>query len=149
MQQNFDIIKRQSTLQWAQKFLTDIKRTQDEGIVHAERVGFGLKWQLIKSKPGFKELDVDMVDYRFQNSQNRMIIIDQEEVIPMQYIKDSVKMEPTPEAIKVLSQLSDNPKHIVLVISRESKALMHQWYAEKAPMLGLAAEDGFFWRWSS
>jgi len=26
---------------------------------------------------------------------------------------------------------------------------MHNWYAEKAPKLGLAAENGFFWRWNS
>lgn len=26
---------------------------------------------------------------------------------------------------------------------------MHQWYHEKAPYLGIAAENGFFWRWQS
>lgn len=26
---------------------------------------------------------------------------------------------------------------------------MHKWYSKKAPKLGLAAENGFFWRWSS
>lgn len=26
---------------------------------------------------------------------------------------------------------------------------MHQWYSKKAPKLGLAAENGFFWRWIS
>lgn len=26
---------------------------------------------------------------------------------------------------------------------------MHKWYCEKAPKLGLAAENGFFWRWTS
>jgi len=26
---------------------------------------------------------------------------------------------------------------------------MHKWYSNKAPKLGLAAENGFFWRWTS
>ena len=26
---------------------------------------------------------------------------------------------------------------------------MHKWYSQKAPKLGLAAENGFFWRWNS
>jgi len=26
---------------------------------------------------------------------------------------------------------------------------MHSWYGIKAPHLGLAAENGFFWRWNS
>ena len=57
--------------------------------------------------------------------------------------------EPTPEAIKALDHVSSIPQNIVFVISSESKAQMHQWYSKKAPKLGLAAENGFFWRWTS
>jgi trehalose-6-phosphatase len=32
------------------------------------------------------------------------------------------------------------------VISTHKKDKVHRWFAEKAPSLGLAAEDGFFWR---
>ena len=41
------------------------------------------------------------------------------------------------------------PENIVFVVSSESKALMHSWYHTKAPNLGLAAENGQFWRWTS
>ena len=37
----------------------------------------------------------------------------------------------------------------MFVVSTESKKLMHEWYTKRAPMLGLAAENGFFWRWMS
>lgn len=59
------------------------------------------------------------------------------------------KFEPTTEAIQALSLISEDPNNIVFVVSTESKSLMHKWYHEKAPSLGLAAENGFFWRWTS
>jgi trehalose 6-phosphate synthase/phosphatase len=40
-------------------------------------------------------------------------------------------------------------ENIVFVVSTETKQFMHQWYSKGAPMLGLAAENGFFWRWIS
>ena len=59
------------------------------------------------------------------------------------------KYEPTAEAIAALNIISDDPNNIVFMVSTESKSLMHKWYHEKAPSLGLAAENGFFWRFSS
>ena len=57
--------------------------------------------------------------------------------------------EPTPEAIKALDLVSSIPENIVFVISSESRKHMHNWYSKKASKLGLAAENGFFWRWTS
>lgn len=57
--------------------------------------------------------------------------------------------EPTSEVIKALDLISNIPQNIVFVISSESKMHMHKWYSKKAPKLGLAAENGFFWRWTS
>lgn len=57
--------------------------------------------------------------------------------------------EPTQEALEALDAISENPENIVFVVSSESKSLMHQWYNLRTPHLGLAAENGFFWRWTS
>ena len=45
--------------------------------------------------------------------------------------------------------MTKDERNTVFVISSEMKDLMHKWYAEKAPKLGLAAENGFFWRMDS
>lgn len=81
------------------------------------------------------------------NGKKRLIIIDQDGVIPMKTVNGM--HEPTPEAIQALNQISDDKQNIVFVVSTESKSLMHSWYHQKAPRLGLAAENGFFWRWIS
>lgn len=88
-----------------------------------------------------------MLEYSYSRSQKRLIVIDQEGVIPMK-TKNGIS-EPTQEAFEALDAISDDPDNIVFVVSSESKSLMHQWYNIRSPKLGLAAENGFFWRWTS
>lgn len=75
-------------------------------------------------------------------------MIDQDGVIPMKF-RDGRNHEPTNEIVSVLNQLSMDPQNIIFLVSPESKTILHQQYYEKATKLGLAAENGFFWRFSS
>ena len=50
-----------STLKWAHNFLVDMKRAYDPAGSYM-KTGFGLNWQLIKSKRGFKPLDVELLE---------------------------------------------------------------------------------------
>ena len=59
-----------------------------------------------------------------------------------------IKHAPSHEILETLNQLSNDPNSIVFVVSSESKNQMHQWYNDAAPKLGLAAENGAFWRWT-
>ena len=97
MQQSFDYIQKHSTFTWAQKFLIDLKRAYDPVGSGYEKIGFGLNWQIIKSKQGFKEIEVNMLDDIYQDCSNRLIIIDQEGVIPMKTTNG--KLVPTTEAL--------------------------------------------------
>jgi len=114
---------------------------------HYIKIGLGLNWHVIKTKHGFKEINKVMIDDTYQEKKKRFIMIDQEGVIPMKNANG--KLEPSNEAIRMLNRLSDNPLNAVFLISSESKRQMHQWYHNKCPKLGLAAENGFFWRWMS
>lgn len=62
---------------------------------------------------------------------------------------DQSKMEPTTDAVNALNELSKDPKNIVIIISPSSMGQLIKIYSKKAPNLGLAAENGFFWRWNS
>ena len=57
--------------------------------------------------------------------------------------------EPLPAVVQALNDLTKDERNTVFVISSEMKQLMHKWYAQSAPQLGLAAENGFFWRLDS
>ncbi len=51
--------------------------------------------------------------------------------------------------LHVIKELTKDERNTVLVISSHTKEKMHNWYAEACPKLGLAAENGFFWRLDS
>jgi trehalose-6-phosphatase len=55
-------------------------------------------------------------------------------------------LEPSPHVLQVLNELTNDKSNTVFVISNHTKSQMHKWYAEACPLLGLAAENGFFWR---
>ena len=120
-----------------------MKRNEPKKNFYYEKVGLNQNWHIVQFKVGFSELRVDRMANQFIQSHKRLIIIDQEGVVPLR------NGQPTPEAIEALDNISDQPENIVFVVSSEEKRLMHHWYAEKARHLGLAAENGFVWRWES
>jgi trehalose-6-phosphatase len=62
-----------------------------------------------------------------------------------QYLGTS-HLEPDPRILTTLNELTKDERNTVFLISSATKDRMHQWYAEACPALGLAAENGFFWR---
>ena len=57
--------------------------------------------------------------------------------------------EPYPHVLHILNELTKDDRNTILLISSHTKDKMHKWYAEACPRLGLAAENGFFWRLDS
>lgn len=57
--------------------------------------------------------------------------------------------EPLPHVVKALDDISKDERNTVFVISSQTKDLLHKWYAAEAPLVGIAAENGFFWRMDS
>ena len=93
MEQSLAYTHRHSTIRWAQKFLNDLKRADDNIGYQYEKVGLGLDWQIIKFKQGFKELNASILEDSFVCSKKRLIVIDQEGVIPMK-VRNGIS-EPT------------------------------------------------------
>jgi trehalose-6-phosphatase len=54
-----------------------------------------------------------------------------------------------PNVLHILNELTKDERNTVFVISSNTKDKMHRWYAEACPRLGMAAENGFFWRLGS
>ena len=112
------------------------------------KTGFGLNWQIIKSKKGFKELEAEHIEEVYEQSKKRLILVDSDGVLPVKFNPATGMEEICHEAISILDTLSQDPNNTVFVISPSSKKLLQSWFS-KANNLGLAAENGFFWRWNS
>lgn len=74
-------------------------------------------------------------------------MIDQDGVIPYE-MRHGVN-KPSNDILTALHEMSKDPRNIIVIVSPESKKEMHDLYSRKAPNVGLASENGFFWRWNS
>lgn len=143
-------MKQHSILQWSSSFLTLLKKSRiDKLDCEFIKMGFGTHWTILKTVKGFKALDLQELQKNYQDkSVRRLIILDLDLVLPH---KTNLygQSEPTEEAADDLEFVAKDPLNQVYVISSRQKHLMKQWYQDKAPHLGLVAEDGFFWKENS
>ena len=87
---------------------------------------------LTKFKEGFKELENYMIDDDYIRTKKRLIIIDQDGVMPMKEQGIMVK-EPCHKCLDILNELAKDPNNYVLIFSNNTKEMMHSWYSEIAP----------------
>ena len=57
--------------------------------------------------------------------------------------------EPCHKTLDSLNELAKDPNNYILIFSNNTKEMMHSWYSEISPKIGLAAENGFYWRKNS
>jgi hypothetical protein len=147
MEQSYEFITSHSTLRWAHNFLHTLKCAGSKSSNYQYiTMGLGLNWQVIQSKKGFKELNNQLLINDYIESNMRLIVIDEDEVIPQ--VKNSVGVyEPQQDALNALHELTKDPKNILFIVSSREKEELHRIYHEHAPKTGLAAENGFFWQW--
>jgi trehalose-6-phosphatase len=48
--------------------------------------------------------------------------------------------------LHLLNELTKDQSNTVFLLSNQTKTQLHHWFADSCPLLGLAAEHGFFWR---
>lgn len=104
-----------------------------------EFIGYRASYKLIATKTDFRNLDKSDVIFDFQKAKNGLIVLNMEGVLP-----DPQKNTVVLQALDSLSKQAT-----VFVISNHVKEKMHKTFAEGAPKLGIAAENGFFYRLSS
>lgn len=65
----------------------------------------------------------------------RLIIIDQDGVLPMkgQHSTHHKTLEPYPQVLHILNELTKDASNTVFIISNHTKKQMHNWYAESCP----------------
>lgn len=98
----YSFIKNNSTQKWASGFITDLKRNSEqvgdsEFFSTNKFVGLGLQSTLIRTQNRFRELNTYKIAENFMKAKNRLILINQEGVLPffqkcpVQAVKDSLK----------------------------------------------------------
>ena len=110
--------------------------------------GLGLNFKLIAYvDPKLQPLKSAEVLDAYKNSSYRLFIFDHEEVI---HSKEMISFNepPSEQMLSSLEELSKDERNYVFVISSMSKEKVHEYFS-RVKRIGLAAEDGFYYRLNS
>ncbi|XP_022726989.1 probable alpha,alpha-trehalose-phosphate synthase [UDP-forming] 9 isoform X2 [Durio zibethinus] len=130
---------------WACSFMQDLERACKE---HYSKlcwgIGFGLSFRILSLSPSFRKLSIDHIVSAYERTCRRAIFLDYDgTIVP----HASIIKSPSPEVISVLNNLCSDPKNTVFIVSGRGQNSLSDWFAQ-CENLGIAAEHGYFIRWS-
>ncbi|KAL4282319.1 hypothetical protein GQ457_03G007910 [Hibiscus cannabinus] len=130
---------------WARSFTMDLDRAcQDHFSKRCWGIGFGLGFRVVSLSPSFRRLSTDHILLAYKRTNRRAIFLDYDgTVVP----KASIIKSPSPEVISIIQTLCDDPKNTVFIVSGRGRTSLSEWLAP-CKKLGIAAEHGYFIRWS-
>jgi len=139
---DIEYVKKNTTYTWIKAFLMDLKRTATQ---HTKQLGIGLNlgFCLMKFSSNFQRLPKNDFLDAYKNSNNRLIFLNYEGTL-QQESEDVTKNVPESRILKILSNLTSDPKNSVFIVSGNTRKLLQEWFS-KIKDLNLAAEQGFFY----
>ncbi|WCJ36050.1 trehalose phosphate synthase [Euphorbia peplus] len=130
---------------WARSFMQDLERAcRDHYSKLCWGIGFGLNFRILSLSPVFRKLSNDHIVSAYKSANRRAIFLDYDGTVVPQ---NSIVKTPGPEVISVLNSLCSDPKNTVFIVSGRGKDSLSDWFSQ-CDDLGIAAEHGYFIRWS-
>ncbi|XP_030938865.1 probable alpha,alpha-trehalose-phosphate synthase [UDP-forming] 9 [Quercus lobata] len=144
-EKHFRYISTHDVAYWSRAFVQDLDRAcKDHYRKRCWGLGFGLGFRVLSLSPSFRKLSIDHIVSAYRRTNRRAIFLDYDGTVVPQA---SIVKTPSPEVISVLNNLCDDPKNTVFIVSGRGKDSLNEWFAQ-CENLGLAAEHGYFIRWS-
>ncbi|KAA8540842.1 hypothetical protein F0562_024805 [Nyssa sinensis] len=130
---------------WARSFVNDLERAcKDHYSKRCWGIGFGLNYRILSLSPSFRKLSINHIASSYKRTNRRAIFLDYDGTLVAQA---SIANSPSPQVISVLNDLCNDPKNTVFIVSGRGQNPLSEWFT-KCENLGIAAEHGYFIRWS-
>ncbi|GKV14487.1 hypothetical protein SLEP1_g25359 [Rubroshorea leprosula] len=144
-EKHYRYISTHDVAYWACSFAQDLERAcQDHYNKRCWGIGLGLGFRVLSLSPSFRRLATDHIVSAYKKTNRRAIFLDYDgTVVPA----SSIIKTPSPEVISILKILCSDPKNTVFIVSGRGRSSLSEWLAP-CEMLGIAAEHGYFIRWS-
>ncbi|CAN6274145.1 unnamed protein product [Urochloa humidicola] len=144
-EKHYKYVSTHDVAYWAKSFDQDLQRACKD---HFSRrhwgIGFGMSFKVVALGPNFRRLSVEHIVPSYRRTENRLILLDYDgTVMP----ENSIDKTPSSEVISVLNRFCEDPKNRVFIVSGRGKDELSRWFAP-CEKLGIAAEHGYFTRWS-
>ncbi|XP_023736294.1 probable alpha,alpha-trehalose-phosphate synthase [UDP-forming] 10 [Lactuca sativa] len=130
---------------WGRSFMQDLERaSKDHYNKRCWGIGFGLGFRVVSLSPSFRKLSPNYIVSAYKKSSRRAIFLDYDGTLVSQ---SAIVKSPGDEIINILSILCNDLKNTVFIVSGRGRKSLAEWLAP-CERLGLAAEHGYFTRWS-
>ncbi|KAG8365567.1 hypothetical protein BUALT_Bualt18G0118900 [Buddleja alternifolia] len=144
-EKHYKYVSTHDVAYWSRSFFQDLERTCRE---HFRRrcwgVGLGFGFRVVALDPSFRKLATDNILSAYSRAKNRAILLDYDGTIMPQ---TSINQNPSQEVISIINTLCSDTKNTVFLVSGRGKDSLSRWFSP-CKKLGIAAEHGYFLRWS-
>lgn len=130
---------------WSRSFFQDMERTcQDHFRRRCWGIGLSFGFRVVALDPNFRKLSIDAIVSAYSRSKNRAILLDYDGTVMPQ---TSINKKPSQEVISLINTLCGDVRNTVFVVSGRGRESLGKWFSP-CKKLGIAAEHGYFMRWS-
>ncbi|KAF8399285.1 hypothetical protein HHK36_015150 [Tetracentron sinense] len=144
-EKHYQFVRSHDVAYWARSFAQDLERACKD---HHHKCywgsGLGVDFRVMALSPSFRKLSIDHTVSEYKSANRRAIFLDYDGTI-MPHA--SIVRNPTAEVLAVLNDLCSDPKNTVFIVSGRGRTSLSECFAP-CEMLGIAAEHGYFIRWS-
>ncbi|KAI3515647.1 hypothetical protein L1887_14548 [Cichorium endivia] len=130
---------------WSKSFLQDMERTcADHFRKRCWGIGLGFGFRVVSLDPNFRKLSIDDIVSAYIKSKKRAILLDYDGTVMPQ---NSIIKTPSRQVISILERLSSDANNTVFIVSGRGRESLSNAFSP-CKKLGIAAEHGYFMRWS-
>ncbi|KAK4796562.1 hypothetical protein SAY86_028888 [Trapa natans] len=145
-EKHYKYVSQHDVAYWSKSFFQDLERAcKDHFRRRCWGIGFSFGFRVVALDPSFRKLTIDTVVSAYVRSKNRAILLDYDGTVMPQ---TSMNKKPSAEVISILDRLCGDPQNTVFIVSGRAKESLGWWFSP-CSKLGVAAEHGFFLRWSA
>ncbi|AQL00502.1 probable alpha,alpha-trehalose-phosphate synthase [UDP-forming] 7 [Zea mays] len=144
-EKHYRYVRSHDVAYWSKSFIIDLERVCKD---HFKRtcwgIGLGFGFRVVALDPHFTKLNMDSIINAYELSESRAILLDYDGTLVPQ---TSLNKEPSPQVLSIINTLCSDSRNIVFLVSGRDKDTLGKWFSS-CPRLGIAAEHGYFLRWS-
>ncbi|OAY62896.1 putative alpha,alpha-trehalose-phosphate synthase (UDP-forming) 7 [Ananas comosus] len=144
-EKHYRYVSTHNVAYWSKSYLQDLERAcKDHFRRRCWGIGLGFGFRVVALDPNFRKLNVDAILSAYERSKSRAILLDYDGTVVPQ---TSINKTPSSEVIRIINALCSDKKNVVFIVSGRGRNSLGRWFA-LCPKLGIAAEHGYFLRWS-
>uniref|UniRef100_A0A7N0RE26 alpha,alpha-trehalose-phosphate synthase (UDP-forming) n=1 Tax=Kalanchoe fedtschenkoi TaxID=63787 RepID=A0A7N0RE26_KALFE len=144
-EKHYKYVSTHDVAYWSKSFFQDMERScKDHFRRRCWGIGLGFGFRVVALDPNFRKLSTDAIASSYQRAKSRAILLDYDGTVMPQA---SIEKKPSQEVISIINTLCDDPRNVVFVVSGRGRDSLGKWFSP-CKKLGIAAEHGYFMRWS-